>query len=96
MVVPDHNLVRRVLRVGTAPDKCQNIAPEQHLHHSDPRSAAAVIAAEVAAEDLAEGIAVVDPEPVVGAGGEAAMVLVKREVEQRRSGQTGWVSAWRN
>lgn len=44
---------------------------------------------EIAAEDLAEGVAVVDPEAAVGAGGEAAVVLVEGHVEKIRSREGG-------
>lgn len=80
MVVPDHDLVDRVLRVGSAPDEGEYVAAEEHLDQSD-----AATRPEVAAEDLAEGIAVVDSEPHVGSDGEAAIVLVEREVEEVRN-----------
>lgn len=52
---------------------------------------------EVTPENLAEGVAVVDAEAVVGAGGEAAGVLVEGEVEEggggirRRVGGRGYL-----
>ena len=89
MVVPDHDLVDRVLRVGSAADKGEDVAPEEHLDEADPAAGRervpAGAAGEVSAEDLAEWIAVVDSEAGVGAGGEAAVVLVKAEVEERRN-----------
>lgn len=44
---------------------------------------------EIAAEDLAEGVAVVDPEAAVGACGEAAVVLVEGHMEKIRSREGG-------
>lgn len=79
VIVPNHDLVGGVLRVGPTADYGQDIAAEKHLH--DANSAAVV---EVPAEELAERVAVVDPEPVVRPHGEAGVVLIEREVEQRR------------
>lgn len=83
MVVPNHDLIERVLRIGPAADQGEYVAAEQHLDGAD----AAVF--EIAAEDLAEGVAVVDPEAAVGAGGEAAVVLVEGHVEKIRSREGG-------
>ena len=85
MVVPDHNLIRRVLRVGSTANESQNIAPKKHLDNPD----AAAAAIEVSAKDLAEWIAIVDPEAMINAGGEAAVVLVEGEVE-KRGRRRGW------
>lgn len=79
VIVPDHDLVGRILRIGSAADEREYVASEEHLHDGD--SAAAI---EIAAENLAEGIAVEDAEAVVGADGEAGVVLVEGEVEERR------------
>lgn len=79
VVVPDHDLVERVLGSGRATDEGQDVAAEEHLHDPD----AALL--EFPPEDLPEGIAVVDTEAGVGASGEAAMVLVEREVEEAGS-----------
>lgn len=62
--------------MGPAADEREDVATEQHLHDGDSP------AVEVAAEDLAERVAVEDPKPSVGAGGEAAGVLVEGEVEE--------------
>lgn len=77
MVVPDHDLVGGVERIGSTTDDGEDVAAEEHLDQSDGAAWA-----EVAAEDLAEGVAVVDAEAEVGAGGEAAVVLVEGEVEE--------------
>lgn len=79
MVIPDHDLINRVLRVGSTPDYGKYVASEQHLHQSNPATRP-----EVPTEDLAEGIAVVDSKPHVGANCEAAIVLVEGEVEKGR------------
>lgn len=78
VIVPDHDLVDGVLGVGAAADEGENVATEEHLDEADP----AACGAEVAAEDLAERVAVVDAEAGVGANGEAAVVLVEGEVEE--------------
>lgn len=89
VVVPDHDLVDRVLRVGSAPDEGEYVAAEQHLDQPNPAPVP-----EVPAEDFAERVAIVDPETDVRARGEAAMVLVEGEVEEgrdpgRRRGRCG-------
>lgn len=60
---------------------------------------AAAVGAEVAPENLTEGVAVVDAEAAVSGGGEAAGVLVEGEVEERWGlgigGGLGWVRWWR-
>lgn len=90
VVVPDHNLVDRVPRVGPSADECEDVAAEEHV--DQPDSAAGT---EIAAENLAEWVAVVDAEAAVGAGGEAAGVLVEGDVEEGgdsgRVGIGGWV-----
>ena len=86
VVVPDHNFIRRVLRVGSAANESQNITSKEHLDNAD---AASTI--KVSTKDLAEGIAIVDPEAMVSTGGEAAVVLVEREMEER-----GWRRGRRN
>jgi len=78
VVVPDHDLVGRVLRVRPAADEGEDVAEEEHLHVADSA------AVEIAPEELAEGVAVVDAEAVVCGGGEAGLVLVEGEVEERR------------
>ena len=77
VVVPYHDLVGRVLRIGSSADEGEYVASEEHLHDGDP-------AVEIAPEDLAERVAVEDQEAAVGADGEAGVVLVEGEVEQRR------------
>lgn len=84
MVVPDHDLIRRVAWVGTATaaaDEGEYVAAEEHVDEAD-----AAAGAELAAENLAEGVAVVDAEALVGSGGEAAGVLVEGEVEEGGGG----------
>lgn len=78
VVVPDHDLVDGVLGVGAAADKGEDVAAEEHLDEADPTAGGA----EIAPEDLAERVAVVDAEAGVGANGEAAVVLVEGEVEE--------------
>lgn len=78
MVVPDHDLIQRVLRRIAAADKRKDIAAEKHLNGANSPA----VAIEIAAEDLAEWIAVIDSEAAVGAGGEAAVVLVEGDVEE--------------
>lgn len=86
VVVPDHDLGGRVVRGRPATDEGEDVAAEEHLRHSD-----AAARTEVAAEDLAERLAVVDAEAVAGAGGEAGVVLVEGQVEElgRRGGRGG-------
>lgn len=87
MVVPDHDLVGREMGLGSAADEGDDVASEEHLDVAD--SAAVKLAAEL----LAEGVAIVDAETVVSGGGEASLVLVEGEVEQRRGrrwGQSRW------
>ena len=81
VVVPDHDLVGRVAGVGggAAADEGEDVAAEEHVDEAD-----AAAGAEVAAEDLAEGVAVVDAEAAVGGGGEAPGVLIEGEVEEGR------------
>lgn len=92
VVVPDHNLVRRVAGIGTAADEGEYVATEEHVDEADSAAGA-----KFAPENLAEGVAVVDAEAMVGAGGEAAGVLVEGEVEEGgigggvgRRGCLGW------
>lgn len=82
VVVPDHDLVGRGDRVGSASDYGEDLGAVEHPDQSDP-------ATEFAAEGLAEWVAFVNAEADVGAGGEAAMVLVEGEVEDG-----GRVWAW--
>jgi PAS domain-containing protein len=96
VVVPDHDLVGRVLGAGPAADQGQDVAVEEHLHGTDAAAAAGDPAAvevkvKVAAEDLPEGVTVVDPEAAVGADGEAAGVLVERHFERRERRGNGRV-----
>lgn len=79
MIVPDHDLIGRVLRVFTAADDGEDVASEEHLDDAD---SSGIVVDEVSAEDLAEGVAVEDAEATVGGGGEAAVVLVEGEVEE--------------
>lgn len=78
MVVPNHDLIQRILRRIATADQGKDVAAEKHLDSAN--SPAAPI--EISAEDLAEGIAVIDSEAAVGAGGEAAVVLVEGDVEE--------------
>lgn len=78
MVVPNHDLIQRILRRIAAADQREDIAPEKHLNGADSPA----VAIEIAAEDLAERIAVIDSEAAVGAGGEAAVVLIEGDVEE--------------
>lgn len=71
VVIPDHDLVGRVLRVGPTANESQYVAAEEHLYVADPS------AVELAAEKLPVRVAVVDAEAVVSGGGEAGLVLVK-------------------
>ena len=36
VVIPHHDLVRRVARVAPAAHQCQDVASEEHLHDPDP------------------------------------------------------------
>ena len=95
MVVPDHNLIWRVLWVRSTANESQNFTPKKHLDNAD----AAATAIEVSAKDLAEWIAIVDPEAMINACGEAAVVLVEGEVEKRgrrnsRRNHLGWGRKW--
>ena len=74
VVVPNHDLVGRGDRVGSTSDYGEDLGAVEHPDQSDP-------ATEFAAEGLAEWVAFVNAEADVGAGGEAAMVLVEGEVE---------------
>jgi len=78
VVIPDHDLVGRVLGMGSAADKGDDVTAEEHLHVADSA------AVELAAELFAEGVAIIDAETVVGGGGEASLVLVEGDVEYRR------------
>lgn len=83
MIVPNHNLIQWVLRLGPSANQRQNITPEKHLDNTDT---AAVI--ELPPENLAERVAVVDSEAAVSAGRKAGEVLVKGQVkESRRRGE---------
>lgn len=84
VVVPDHHLVGRVVRGVPTADEREDVAPEEHLDDADAPALAAgvVLAPEVAAEDLAERVAVVDAEAGLGPRREAAVVLVEGDVEQ--------------
>lgn len=83
MVVPDHDLVGRVMGIGSAADKGDDVAAEEHRDVTDPS------AVKLAAELLAEGVAIIDAETVVSGGGEASMVLVEGDVEHRRGLRRG-------
>jgi len=78
VVVPDHNLVGGVAGVGAAADKGEYVAAEEHVDKANAASGA-----EIAAEDLPEGVAVVDAEAAVGGRREASGILVEGEVEER-------------
>lgn len=77
MVVPDHDLGGGVEGVGSASDDGEYVAAEEHLDQSHPAAWTVV-----AAEYLAEGVAVVDAEAEVGARREAAVVLIEGQVEE--------------
>lgn len=83
VVVPDHDFINGVLRLGTAADQGKDVATKKHLNDTDSAGV------KFAAKDFAEGVAVKDSKAVVGAGGEAAGVLVEGEVEK------GWSSGLR-
>ena len=92
VVVPDHDLVRRVVGIIAAADEREYVAAEQHLDDADTPSpgtaadagagSAVAHGGKVPAEDLAEGVAVVDAEARLGARREAAVVLVEGDVEE--------------
>jgi hypothetical protein len=46
---------------------------------------------KITAENLTEGIAIVDSEALIGAGGETTGVLVEREMEDGGGGIWGWI-----
>lgn len=71
VVVPDHDFIGRVLWVGTTADESEDVTSEEHLDVADSS------AVEFSAEEFAEGVAVVDPEAVIGGGGEAGVVLIE-------------------
>jgi hypothetical protein len=66
VIVPDHDLVGRVVGVIFAADEREYVAAEQHLDDADTSSPGAgadsALGGEVPAEDLLEGVAVVDAE----------------------------------
>lgn len=76
VVVPHHDFAGRVERVGSASDQGEDLVAEEHLDHSD----APLIG--ITAEELADGVAVVDAEAGVRGDGEAAVVLVEGQVEE--------------
>lgn len=76
MVVPDHDFVWRVVRVRAAAYESKDVASEEHLHGSDA-SAGISFGVEVAAEDLAEGVAVEDSKAGGCSSGEASIVLIE-------------------
>lgn len=78
MIVPNHDLIQRILRRIAASDQRKDIAPEKHLDGANSPA----VPIEIAAEDLAEGITVKNTEAAVSAGGEAAVVLVEGDVEE--------------
>lgn len=78
MIVPNHDLIQRILRRIAASDQRKDIAPEKHLNGANSPA----VPIEIAAEDLAEGITVKDTEAAVSAGGETAVVLVEGDVEE--------------
>ena len=73
VVVPYHDLVGRVLRIGSSADEGEYVASEEHLHDGDP-------AVEIAPEDLAERVAVEDQEAAVG--GPASGLLPPRKASR--------------
>jgi|UPI0002215A27 hypothetical protein len=83
MIALDHDFVGRVMGVISAADEREYVAAEQHLDDTDTPSPAAdsALDGEVPAEDLSEGVAVVDAEARLGARCEAAVVLVEGDVE---------------
>ena len=95
VVVPDHDLVGRIAGFGGGgggggADEGEDVAAEEHVDEGDATAAGA----EVVAEDLAEGVAVIDAEAAVGGGGEATGVLVEGEVEEGGGvgiGGLGWL-----
>lgn len=62
--------------MGAAADEDKDVAPEQHLDDADAADV------DIPAEDLAEWVAVEDPEPSFRAGGEVTVILVEGEVEE--------------
>jgi hypothetical protein len=95
VTVLDHDLVGRVMGVISAADECEYVAAEQHLDDVDTPSPAAdadsALDGEVLAEDLSEGVTVVDVEARIGARCEEAVVLVEGDVEDvlGRGGEGG-------
>lgn len=71
VIVPNHDLVGRKLRVGTTSDERQNITPEKHLHVANSA------AVEFPAKVFSERIAIVDAKSVVSGGGETGSVLIE-------------------
>lgn len=92
VVIPDHHLVRRILRLRTTSDERKDVAAEEHLNNADSTAVDGGGGVEGAAEDLAEGVGVVDAEAGGGGDGEAGEVLVEGEREEgdRGSGFGFW------
>ena len=83
VTVLDHDLVGRVMGVISAADEREYVAAEQHLDDADTPSPGAdsALGGEVPAEDLSEGVAVVDAEARLGARCEEAVVLGEGALE---------------
>lgn len=92
-VVPEHNPVGRGFWVAFAAHKSVEVAVEEHLNDVE------FAAGEAAMEGTAVWVGVEDLEAVVGASGEASVVLVPRDGEQLEFWSLvmvlgGFVPAW--
>lgn len=71
MIIPNHDLVRRVSRVWAASNNCKDVGTEQQLNGANAATSG------FSAEGLLEWQAVVHPKTGGSATGEAALVLVE-------------------
>lgn len=74
MIVPKHDLVWRKFRVVATADQCKDIASEKHLYNADATL-------EISSELVLERLGVEYSEASLGACGEAALILVKVDVD---------------
>jgi hypothetical protein len=86
VIVPDHDLVGRVVGVISAADEHEYVAAEQHLDAADTPSPGAdadsTLGGEVLTEDISEEVAVVDAEAGLGARCD-----LKLQVHENKNGQ---------
>jgi hypothetical protein len=70
MIIPDQNFVWRILRISISTNKCQNVAPEQHLNDFESPTF------EITSESFLKRLTIINAKAMACASSKAAIILV--------------------